>query len=65
MTIYHLSDVFRFDLGLLMFRLDFWPLLQSRTRIAKLKSAYYSLIIAPKGLGCQTHTYFSEYQPPS
>ena len=32
----NLTDVFRFDLG---------PLLQGQTRIAKLKSAYNSLII--------------------
>ena len=36
------SDVVRFDLG---------PLLQGQTRIAKLKSAYNSLIIGPRGLG--------------
>ena len=35
-------DVVRFDLG---------PLLQGQTRIAKLKSAYNSLIIGPGGLG--------------
>ena len=35
------SDVVRFDLG---------PLLQDQTRIAKLKSAYNSLIIGPRGL---------------
>ena len=35
-------DVFRFDLG---------PLLQGQTRIAKLKSAYNSLIIGLRGLG--------------
>ena len=35
-------EVARFDLG---------PLLQGQTRIAKLKSAYNSLIIGPKGLG--------------
>ena len=35
-------DVVRFDLG---------ALLQGQTRIAKLKSAYNSLIIGPKGLG--------------
>ena len=34
--------VVRFDLG---------PLLQGQTRIAKLKSAYNSLIIGPTGLG--------------
>ena len=33
--------VVRFNLG---------PLLQGRTRIAKLKSAYKSLIIGPRGL---------------
>ena len=36
------SDVVRFDLG---------PLLQGQTRIAKVKSAYNSLIIGPRGLG--------------
>ena len=36
--------VVRFDLG---------PLLQGQTKIAKLKSAYNSLIIGPRGLGCQ------------
>ena len=34
--------VVRFDLG---------PLLQGQTRIAKLKSAYNSLINGPRGLG--------------
>ena len=37
-------DVIRFDLG---------PLLQGQTRIAKLKSAYNSLIIGPTGLQCE------------
>ena len=40
------SDVVRFDLG---------PLLQGQTRIAKLKSAYNSLIIGPGGLQCGTN----------
>ena len=35
-------DVVRFDLG---------PLLQGQMRIAKLKSAYNSVIIDPRGLG--------------
>ena len=35
-------DMVRFDLG---------PLLQGQTRIAKLKSAYNSLIIDPRDLG--------------
>ena len=39
-------DVVRFDLG---------PLLQGQTRIAKLKSAYNSLIIASRGLQCETN----------
>ena len=30
---------------------DFGPILQGQTRIAKLKSAYNSLIIGPTGLG--------------
>ena len=32
-------------------RFDFGPLVQGQTRIAKLKSAYNSLIIGPRGLG--------------
>ena len=39
-------DVVRFDLG---------PLLQGQTRIPKLKSAYISLIICPRGLQCETN----------
>ena len=38
--------VVRFDLG---------PLLQGQTRIAKLKSAYNSLVIGRTGLGWQTN----------
>ena len=33
-------------------RFDLRPLLQGQTRIAKLKSAYNSLIIGRTGLGC-------------
>ena len=36
------SGVVGFDLG---------PLIQGQTRIAKLKTAYNSLIIGPRGLG--------------
>ena len=32
-------------------RFEFGPLLQGQMRIAKLKSAYNSLIIGPRGLG--------------
>ena len=39
------SDVVGFDLG---------PLVQGQTRIAKLKSAYNSLIIGPRALGWYT-----------
>ena len=39
-------DVVRFDLG---------SLLQGQKRIAKLKSAYNSLIIGPRGLGSETN----------
>ena len=39
---YKSSDVVRFDLG---------PLVQGQTRIAKVKSAYNSLIIGPTGFG--------------
>ena len=42
------SGVVGFDLG---------PLLQGQTRIAKLKSAYNSLIIGPRGLGWHTNLY--------
>ena len=41
------SDVVRFDLG---------PL-QGQTRVAKLKSAYNSLIIDPRGLVCEAKLY--------
>ena len=37
------SGVVGYDLG---------PLLQGQTSIAKLKSAYNSIIIGPRGLGC-------------
>ena len=40
------ADVVRFDLG---------PLLQGQTWIAKLKTAYDSLIIGPRGLQCETN----------
>ena len=34
-----------------MVRIDLGPLLQGQTKIAKLKSAYNSLIIGPRGVG--------------
>ena len=37
-----------------MVRFDLGPLL-GQTRIAKLKSAYISLIIGPRGLQCETN----------
>ena len=40
------SDVVGFDLG---------PLVQGQMRIAKLKSAYNSLIMDPRGLQCETN----------
>ena len=40
------SGVVRFDLG---------TIVQSQTRIAKLKGAYNSLIIGPRGLGWYTN----------
>ena len=40
------SGVVGFDLG---------PLAQGKTRIAKLKSAYNSLIVGPRGLGWYTN----------
>ena len=39
------------DLGFGVVGFDLGPLLQGQTRIAKLKSAYDSLIIGPRGLG--------------
>ena len=39
-------DVFRFDLG---------PLLQGQTKTPKLKNAYISLIIGPRGFQCETN----------
>ena len=48
-----------------MFRFDLGPLLQSQTRIAKLKSAYNSYILGPRALQCETNLYFSEFWPPS
>ena len=42
------SGVVGFDLG---------PLLQGQARIAKLKSAYNSLIIDPRGLQYDTNSY--------
>ena len=39
-------DVVRFDLG---------PLLQGQMRTPKLKSAYNSLVIDPRGLQCETN----------
>ena len=38
-----------------MVRFDLGPLLQGQTRIAKVKSAYNSLVIGPRGLGCETN----------
>ena len=37
-----------------MVRFDLGPLLQGQMRIAKFKSAYNSLIIDPRRLGCET-----------
>ena len=36
-------------------RISPWVPIQGQTRIAKLKSAYNSLIIGLRGLGCQTN----------
>ena len=38
-----------------MVRFDLGPLIQGQTRIAKVKSAYDSLVIGPGGLGCKTN----------
>ena len=36
-------------------RFDLRPPLQGQTRITKLKSAYNSLIVGPRGLQCETN----------
>ena len=36
-------------------RFDLWTLNQAQTRVAKLKSAYDSLSIGPRGLQCYTN----------
>ena len=41
----------RESFGVVGFDLSLGPLLQGQTGIAKLKSAYNSLIIGPRGLG--------------
>ena len=38
-------------------RFEIGPLLQGQMRIAKLKSAYNSFIIDPRGLQCKTNSY--------
>ena len=38
-----------------MVQFDLGPLLKGQMRIAKLKSAYNSLIIGPRGLQCETN----------
>ena len=40
-----------------MVRFDLGPLLEGQMRIAKVKSAYNSLIIGPIGLQCETNLY--------
>ena len=37
---------------------DLGPLLQGQTRIAKLKSACNLLVIDPRGLQCETNSYY-------
>ena len=49
----HLQEIMDWEsFGVVGF--DLGPLLQGQTRIAKLKSAYNSLIIGPEGLGWKT-----------
>ena len=43
---YESLDVVRFDLE---------PLVQGQTAVTKLKSAHISLIIGPRGLGCENN----------
>ena len=42
-----------------MIEFDIGPLLQDQTRIVKLKSAYNSLIIGPRGLQCENNLWKS------
>ena len=41
------------------------PFFQGQMRVAKLKSAYNSLFLGPRGLQCETNVNFSEFRPPS
>ena len=38
-----------------MIRFELWPLVQGQMTIAKIKSAYNSLIRVPRGLQCHTN----------
>ena len=38
-----------------MIKFDLWPLFQDQMRIAKIKSAYNSLIRVPRGLQCHSN----------
>ena len=38
-----------------MVRFNLGPVLQGQTRVAKVKSAYNSIIIGPRGLQCETN----------
>ena len=42
-----------------MIRFHLWPLFQGQMRIAKIKSAYISLICVPRGLQYHTNLYES------
>ena len=48
-----------------MVSFDLRPLLEGQMKVAKVLIAYNLLIIAPRGLGCQTNIYFSEFWLPS
>ena len=45
-----------------MVRFDLGTLLQGQTRIAKLKSAYNSLIIGPRGLQCKQRNIIMDWE---
>ena len=40
-----------------MIGFELWPLFQGQMRIAKIKSAYKSLIRVPRGLQCHTNLF--------
>ena len=50
-----MKQTYRESLGVNLLKLDLGPLLQGQMRMAKLKRAYNSFIIDPRGLQCETN----------